>query len=103
MTLYHSKMYQDLDIATIRAEMGKQGYTAERIEEGPGAVYDAHVVPNDLLLVYLHGSANVKIGNQEFECTAGDKLQIPGNAIRSSKIGDQGVVYLMTELELSGD
>lgn len=87
----------------VRVELSKRGYNPQRIEEPPGAVYDGHKNPTDLLLAYLKGSADVRVGDREFHCTAGDLLEIPGNTEHSARVGENGVVYLMTELELIGD
>ena len=103
MTRYEAKIYADKSEDEIRMEMSKRGYNPQRIEEPAGAVYDPHKRPTNALLVFLEGSANVKVGDREYHCTAGDLLEIPGDHEQSAKVGDEGVVYLMTEVELIGD
>lgn len=103
MTRYEAKAYAGMDEDQIRVEMSKRGYNPQRIQETPGARYDSHKSSTDRLLVYLEGSADVKVGDSEYHCTAGDLLEIPGNVAHSARVGDDGVVYLLTELELIGD
>lgn len=103
MTRYEPKAFPTIDEDAIRNEMGKRGYDPQRVEEPPGAVYEPHKNPTDLLLVYLEGSATVRVGNQEFHCSPGDRLHISGNVEHSATIGKDGVVYLLTEIENMGD
>ena len=103
MAVYEAKAYEGLSEDQIRVEMSKHGYNPRRVEEPANAVYDPHKNATDLLLVYLEGSADVRVGQDEYHCTPGDRLQIPGNIEHSARVGADGVVYLMTELELIGD
>ena len=103
MALHEPKAYQNMSEDQIRVEMGKHGYDPKRVEEPAGAVYEPHKNPTDLLLVFLQGSSEVRVGDKTFHCEAGDRLQIPGSVEHSAKVGQDGVVYLLTEIELIGD
>jgi quercetin dioxygenase-like cupin family protein len=91
------------DESEICEALSREGYRPQRIEEPPGSVYDPHQHLTDLLLAYVRGSAEVRIGKRVYACSAGDRLLIPGNIQHSAKIGPEGVVYLMTEIEALGD
>lgn len=55
-------------------------------------------VSYDLVLAFLRGSAEIRIGDQVYHCVPGDKLNIPGVMPHSGVVGTEGVVYLMTQV-----
>jgi quercetin dioxygenase-like cupin family protein len=103
MSCHKPAFYHGADEAEICEALTREGYCPQRIEEPPFAVYDAHRHITDLILAFTSGSAEVRIGNRVYDCRAGDRLVIPGNIEHSGKIGPNGVVYLMTEIECLGD
>jgi quercetin dioxygenase-like cupin family protein len=103
MACYKPGFYLGVDESDICEALTREGYRPRRIEEPPGAIYDRHQHLTDLLLAYVRGSADVRIGDRVYACRAGDRLVIPGNIEHSAKIGPDGVVYLMTEIEALGD
>ncbi|HLU10336.1 MAG TPA: AraC family ligand binding domain-containing protein [Oceanobacillus sp.] len=103
MARYKPGFYLGRDEAGICAALSCEGYRPQRIEEPPGAVYDAQRHLTDILIAYVQGSAEVRVGDRIYNCRAGDRLLIPGNIEHSAKIGPEGVVYLMTEIEALAD
>jgi quercetin dioxygenase-like cupin family protein len=103
MARHKPGFYFGVDEAGICEALSREGYRPQRIEEPPGAVYDAHQHLTDLLIAYVRGSADVRIGDRIYNCRAGDRLLIPGNIEHAAHIGPNGVVYLMTEIEALGD
>lgn len=103
MAQHKPNAYKGMDEDQIRMEMGREGYNPRRVEEAPNTVYKPRKNLVDLLLVFLKGDAHLRVGDEEFHCNAGDRLQIPGNVEYSARVGKDGVVYLLTELELIGD
>lgn len=103
MACHKPGFYLGADEDHICAALSCEGYRPQRIEEPPGAVYDAQQHLTDILIAYVKGSADVRIGDRIYNCCAGDRLLIPGNIEHSAKIGPEGVVYLMTEIEVLAD
>lgn len=98
MGIYESQAYGNLSEDEIFGKLSCEGCAPHRVVEGPGAVYDNHRNSYDLVLAFLRGSAEVRVGQQVYHCVAGDKLNIPGDLPHSAVIGTQGVVYLMTQV-----
>jgi quercetin dioxygenase-like cupin family protein len=103
MAWHKPAFYHGTDESDICEALAREGYRPQRIEEPPGAIYDSHKNLTDLVLAYIQGSAEVRIGDRTYECKAGDRLMIPRNIEHSAKIGSEGVVYLMTEIEILAD
>lgn len=98
MGIYESQKYQNLSEDEIFARLTCEGHRPSRVVEAPGAIYDSHRNTYDLVLAFLRGSAEIRVGAHVFHCVAGDKLNIPGNLPHSAVVGTQGVVYLMTQV-----
>jgi len=103
MSIHQMNFYSELSEAEIRDRMSREGFSPRRVAELPGAIYEPHKNPTDMLLVFIAGSADVTIGDKTYHCRAGDRLEIPGHIKHSALIGEQGVVYLMTCKEMMAD
>lgn len=103
MGIYERQAYINLSEDQIFSRLTSEGHTPRRVVEAPGALYDSHTNPCDLVLAFLRGSAEIRVGNQVYHCVAGDKLNIPGSLPHSAVVGTQGVVYLMTQVENCSD
>ncbi len=103
MGIYESQTYARLNEDEIFAQLACEGYAPRRVNEVPGSVYDCHRNDCDLVLAFLRGSAEVRVGDHVYHCVAGDKLNIPGVLPHSAVVGTEGVVYLMTQLENCAD
>ena len=103
MGIYESQAYSDLSEAEIFCRLTAEGYSPSRIIDAPGAVYENHKNSYDLILAFLYGSAEVRISEHVYHCVPGDKLNIPGSQPHSAVIGNQGVVYLMTQVVSGAD
>lgn len=98
MGIYENQKYGGLSEDEIFARLTCEGHRPIRVIEQPGAIYDSHLNTYDLVLAFLRGSAEIRVGEQVYHCIPGDKLNIPGSLPHSAVVGTQGVVYLMTQV-----
>lgn len=98
MGIHESKIYRGFTEDEIFGMLTCEGHRPTRVVEAPGAIYDSHRNSYDLVLAFLRGSAEIRIGTQVYHCVPGDKLNIPGDQPHSGIVGTQGVVYLMTQV-----
>lgn len=103
MGIYERQAYINLNEDEIFGQITREGYTPRRVVEAPGSVYDSHTNPCDLVLAFLRGSAEIRVGEHVYHCVPGDKLNIPGCLPHSAVVGTQGLVYLMTQVENCSD
>ena len=103
MAIYEKQFYRNLNSDQIYVKLTCEGHTPRRVVEAPHAIYDCHKNAYDLVLAFLSGSAEIKIGDQTYHCAAGDRLNIPGVAPHSAVVGAEGVVYLMTQMVSCAD
>src|SRR5690242_20507163 len=103
MAIYEHLAYGNLNETEILNKVSCEGCTPHRIIERPGAVYGTHKNPYDLVLAFLRGSAEIRVGEKVYHCVAGDKLNIPGNLPHSAIVGKKGVVYLLTQVVSAAD
>lgn len=98
MGIYERQKYSGLSEDEIFARLTCEGHRPTRVVDPPGAIYDSHLNTYDLVLAFLRGSAEIRVGEQVYHCIPGDKLNIPGSLPHSGIVGTQGVVYLMTQV-----
>lgn len=103
MGIYERQAYINLSEDEIYGKLTTEGHTPRRVNEAPGAIYDSHTNRCDLVLAFLRGSADIRVGKYVYHCVAGDKLNIPGSLPHSAVVGTTGVVYLMTQVEYCAD
>ena len=103
MAIHEQQTYNDLNENEILSLVSCEGYTPRRVIEPPGAIYSTHKNSYDLVLAFLHGSAEIRVGEKLYHCVAGDKLNIPGSLPHSAVVGNRGVVYLLTQVVSAAD
>ncbi len=103
MGIFERQAYINLSEDQIFGKLTLEGHTPRRVVELPGAIYDSHRNTCDLILAFLRGSAEIRVGEHVYHCVAGDKLNIPGSLPHSAVVGTMGVVYLMTQMENCSD
>ena len=99
MAIHERQYYRTLSEDQIRSALTSEGHAPTRVADGPGTVYSSHRNSCDLILAFLQGSADIQIGDKQYPCIAGDRLNIPGARPHSGVVGEHGVVYLMTQME----
>jgi quercetin dioxygenase-like cupin family protein len=87
----------------IAVDLGREGLAPKRIVEQPGSRYDRHKNAFDILMAFVSGSANIRIGERNYVCRAGDRLIISGGIEHSAVVGDNGCVYFMTQCPTCAD
>lgn len=97
MGIHERQYYRNLKEDEIFARLSCEGHTPSRVVDAPGTVYDSHMNSYDLVLAFIKGSAEIKIGDTVYPCIAGDKLNIPGSRPHSAVVGQYGVVYYVTQ------
>jgi quercetin dioxygenase-like cupin family protein len=95
--MYTPKFFPRLDKESIAAEIRKEGFDPILIQDPPGHVYSAHRHPETKLLAFLLGSMTVKVGDNTFNCSPGDKVVIPGNVEHEAMVGPEGCVFFWSE------
>jgi mannose-6-phosphate isomerase-like protein (cupin superfamily) len=101
MNVFTPSAYTNLD--SLEEQLAKEGLSFQRITEQPCGVYDSHLNLYDQLLVFVSGSAVVRVGNQTFHCQAGDRLLIPGCVEHSAEVGPDGCAYMLSRLPMLAD
>jgi hypothetical protein len=97
MSIYEHRAFINMSEDQIYSSISAEGGIPRRVKEEPGSVFDSHRNPTDLVLAFLRGSAEIRVGEHVYHCVPGDKLNIPGSAPHSAVVGTQGVVYLLAE------
>jgi quercetin dioxygenase-like cupin family protein len=95
--------YSGKSESEIASELCSEGTQPRRVVELPGNRYDSHTNPQDILLAFLEGSAEITIGGRVFSCQAGDRLLINGHVEHSGVVGYEGCEYLMTMMPTLAD
>jgi|SRR4051812_28357521 len=103
MAIYEHQIYSNLNETEILNKVSCEGYAPRRVIEAPGAIYSTHKNAYDLVLAFLRGSAEIRVGGNVYHCVAGDKLNIPGELPHSAVVGTKGVVYLLTQVVSAAD
>ncbi len=95
--------YYGKDEHEIAVELSREGLAPKRVVEAPGSRYDWHKNAFDILMAFLEGSAEIRIGEDVYRCKPGDRLVISGGIEHSAVVGDEGCVYLMTQCPTCAD
>ena len=103
MAIYEHQAYSNLSETEILNRVSCEGCAPRRVIEAPGAIYSTHKNTYDLVLAFLRGSAEIRVGENVYHCVAGDKLNIPGHLPHSAVVGTKGVVYLLTQVVNAAD
>lgn len=103
MAIHQPQYYRSLSEDQIYCALTSEGFAPQRVVNAPGTVYGSRRERCDLILAFIQGSADIQIGDKHYACVAGDRLNVPGARPHSAIVGEQGVTYLMTQLELCAD
>ena len=94
---YQPETYKALDQEKIASSIRQDGFNPVSISDPAGYVYPPHRHPETKLLVFLKGSMKVYVQGREFNCSAGDRLMIPGNMEHSAVVGPEGCNFFWSE------
>jgi hypothetical protein len=98
MGIFEPRAYVGLSDDQIYSRICSEGGIPRLVKEDPGAIFDAHRNPCDMVLAFLRGSAEIRVGEKVYHCVSGDRLTIHGSTPHSAVVGTQGVVYLLAEV-----
>lgn len=95
--MYQESFYSGLKEEEIEQKVRGEGFTPIKFSDPPRYTYFEHTHAETKLLAFLQGSMEVKVGDQIFQCKAGDKLIIPGNTPHSAITGSEGCAFFWSE------
>ncbi len=95
--MYQARAYDKMDKEAIAQEVRKEGFDPIYIDDPPGHFYPQHSHPETKLPVFLKGTMEVKVKDEKYNCSPGDKLIIPGNTEHSAKVGPEGCAFFWSE------
>ena len=95
--MYTANFFSRLDKESVRAEIRNEGFEPTLIQDPPGHVYSAHRHPETKLLAFLLGSMTVKVGDNTFHCSPGDRVVIPDHVEHEAIAGPEGCVFFWSE------
>ncbi|MEX0616321.1 MAG: AraC family ligand binding domain-containing protein [Candidatus Woykebacteria bacterium] len=95
--MYQPDFYKGLEEEKIAESVKAEGFNPIRFSNATGDSYSPHKHPETKLLAFLKGNLEVKVGGEDFQCKAGDKLVVPGNTLHSSVAGPEGCEFFWSE------
>jgi len=95
--MYFPDFYQGKTEEEIAVEVRKEGFDPVKFQDPPGRAYQEHQHPETKLLAFLEGLMEVRVGDESYECKAGDKVLIPGNTPHAAVVGEDGCVFFWSE------
>lgn len=83
------------DPTELRKQMETEGYTVSEHNEAPGTVHEPHDHSTDQSLWIISGSAQLRVGDEQYTLNAGDRDYLPAHTEHSAIVlGEEMVVYL---------
>jgi quercetin dioxygenase-like cupin family protein len=95
--MFTSQAFKNIDREKIAKQVTKEGFHPLLIADPPCAYYPPHEHPETKLLVFLSGSMQVTVQDEDYDCRPGDKLIIPGNTRHSAVAGPDGCTFFWSE------
>jgi len=95
--MYQEGIYSGLTEEEIEQRIKSEGFTPIKFNDPPGYTYFEHTHAEVKLLAFLTGSMEVKVGDQNFQCKAGDKLVIAANTPHSAVVSSNGCTFFWSE------
>ncbi|MCH7640784.1 cupin domain-containing protein [Patescibacteria group bacterium] len=95
--MYKQGFYKNLHEDEIAKKVKKEGFDPIKISDPPGRIYSRHTHPETKLLAFLEGSMEVRVGDETFQCKAGDKVIVDGNVKHSAVVGPEGCTFFWSE------
>lgn len=83
------------DATAMRQQMEAEGYMVTEHSEAPGTVHTPHDHSTDQSLWIISGSAQLRVGDEQYVLNAGDRDFLSARTEHSAiAIGEEMVVYL---------
>lgn len=89
--------YQNQTRSEVEAAVRREGFSPLLIADPPGAAYPPHKHPETKVLAFLRGTMEVMIDGHRFECSAGDRVIIPGDLFHAAIVGPEGCDFFWSE------
>jgi quercetin dioxygenase-like cupin family protein len=84
------------DEADLRQRLQSEGYSVFQWSDAPGTTYAAHSHPEDQSHWILAGQLELRVGNETYTLSAGDRDFLAANTTHSAFVpGDEAVTYLI--------
>jgi quercetin dioxygenase-like cupin family protein len=85
-----------MTVEGLKKKLGAEGFTHIYLwEDGPGVYYPDHTHANETAHIVLEGEMTVTSEGRTQTYKAGDRFDVPANAIHSAKMGPRGCRYLI--------
>jgi len=82
--------------ADLRRRLESEGYSVFQWSDAPGTTYAAHSHPEDQSHWILAGQLELRVGNETYTLSAGDRDFLAANTTHSAFVpGDESVAYLI--------
>ena len=83
------------DTTELRKQMEAEGYIVTEHSDTPGIVHEPHDHSTDQSLWIISGSAQLRVGDENYTLNTGDRDFLPAHTEHSAiAIGDEMVIYL---------
>ncbi|MGB7437812.1 MAG: cupin domain-containing protein [Candidatus Acidiferrum sp.] len=80
------------------AQLQREGFSHTCVwEDGPDAHYGNHTHPVETAHIILSGELTLIVDGKSTTCRAGERCDVPANALHAARIGPRGCRYVIGE------
>ena len=84
------------NVARLRQELEREGYSVFQWSDAPGTKYGPHAHGEDQSHWIISGELELRVGHEIYTLRAGDRDFLPADTIHSAFVpGDEPVTYLI--------
>ncbi len=92
------KWPDEMNVPELEKQLQDEGFTRTFIwEDAPGAFYPDHAHPVETAHIILEGEMTLSVHGQSRTYRAGERVDVPAQAIHSARMGPAGCRYLIGE------
>lgn len=95
--MYRPQWYAPVEKARMAEKITEDGFHPLFFADPPGTVYPRHTHPETKLLAFVSGKMAVSVGQETYQCSAGDRLIIPGHVAHAAVVGPEGCTFFWSE------
>jgi mannose-6-phosphate isomerase-like protein (cupin superfamily) len=82
----------------LTAQLRREGFTHTYVwEDGPNACYPEHTHATETAHIILDGEMTLTMAGKQQTYCAGDRCDVPADAVHSARMGSRGCRYLVGE------
>ena len=88
----------DADLKLLQAQLQREGFLHTYLwQDGPNAFYSDHTHAQETAHFVLEGEMTLTYGGATRTYTAGERCDVPADAVHSARMGPRGCRYLIGE------